>query len=160
MKQISTLFIVAVMIFTGGCAVNPVPFSEAENLSRGEADSQQIYASQEPVTGTIDIYDAMARALHYNMDKRVRLAEMAVANYQVDADLWEMVPEIKTNAAVESRSNVSASSSESILTGTQSLEPSTSTEDTVRNFNLRMAFNILDFGVSYLRARQSGYHPS
>jgi outer membrane protein TolC len=158
LRRIRTIFIVALTIFVGGCAITPTAFTKAENIARGESDSQQIYASQDALTGPIDVYDAMARALRYNLDKRVSLAESAVANYQVDVDLWDMVPAIESRVAIDSRSNTNASSSQSIDTGLQSLEPSTSFDDTTRTFNLRMAFNVLDFGVSYLRARQSGNH--
>jgi outer membrane protein TolC len=156
LRQIKMAMIVAVLTMSGGCAVTPVAFSDAENMARVELDSQQIYASQEAVTGPIDVYDAMARALRYNLDKRVRLAELAVANYQVNVDLWDLVPPLDSRTGIQSRNKVNASSSRSIESGLESLEPSTSTENTVRAFDLRMAFNVLDFGVSYLRARQSG----
>lgn len=155
-RQIKMLILAASLTTMSGCAITPLEFSKAENITRGEVDSQQIYASQDPITGPIDIHEAIARALRYNLADRVKLAELAVANYQVDVDLWDLIPPLETNTGVTSRSNVNASSSQSISTGLQSLEPSTSIEDSFRTFDLRMAFNVLDFGVTYLRARQSG----
>ncbi|WP_185076739.1 TolC family protein, partial [Pseudomonas frederiksbergensis] len=49
-----------------------------------------------------------------------------------------------------------ASSSQSVLTGTQSLEPSTSQDRERRVGDLTMVWNVLDFGVSYISAKQQG----
>ena len=52
--------------------------------------------------------------------------ETALSQRQLDLDRFDMLPRIAAEAGYEGRSNVNASSSESIETGTQSLEPSTS----------------------------------
>jgi outer membrane protein TolC len=65
-----------------------------------------------------------------------------------------MLPRLAMQAGYVGRSNVSASSSESIQTGTQSLEPSTSQDRNRDVADLTMVWNVLDFGVSYVSAKQ------
>lgn len=57
-------------------------------------------------------------------------------------------------AGYVTRSNVSASSSRSIQSGQESLEPSTSQDRNRRCADLTMVWNVLDFGVSYVTAKQ------
>jgi outer membrane protein, multidrug efflux system len=58
------------------------------------------------------------------------------------------------NGAYTDRNNVDASSSTSVITGQQSLEPSTSSDRNRYTADLTLSWNILDFGVSYFAARQ------
>jgi outer membrane protein TolC len=60
------------------------------------------------------------------------------------------------DAGYVGRNNVSASSSQSVETGTQSLEPSTSQDRDREVADLTMVWNVLDFGVSYISAKQAG----
>lgn len=52
------------------------------------------------------------------------------------------------------RNNDLASSSRSVLTGRQSLEPSTSQDRRRATADLTASWNVLDFGVSYYQAQQ------
>jgi len=54
------------------------------------------------------------------------------------------------------RSNEAGASSLSLLSGRQSLEPSTSTERDVFTADLGLSWNVLDFGLSKIRAEQLG----
>src|SRR5690606_33331081 len=44
----------------------------------------------------------------------------------------------------------------SLLTGRTSLEPSTSSDREVLNSSLALSWDVLDFGLSYVRAQQAG----
>ena len=54
------------------------------------------------------------------------------------------------------RDNLPGASSISLLTGRQSLEPSRSTEQYYFDSDLTLSWNVLDFGLSYVRAKQLG----
>jgi outer membrane protein, multidrug efflux system len=58
------------------------------------------------------------------------------------------------DAAYLTRNNVEGSSSRSVFTGQQTLEPSTSTDRDRLVADLTLSWNLLDFGVSYFNARQ------
>ena len=76
------------------------------------------------------------------------------AQRQLDLSTFDMLPKMAAEAGYVTRSNVSASSSESVLSGTTSLEPSTSQDRNRRVADLTMVWNVLDFGVSYVTAKQ------
>ncbi|WP_169734494.1 TolC family protein [Cobetia crustatorum] len=106
------------------------------------------------ITEPLDLNHAMARALKYNLDNRVKLMEQALAEQSFNLAKMDMLPVLAANAGFTSRSNEDASSSENVRTGVQSLAQSTSVDKDRSNADLRLSWNVLDFGVSYLKAKQ------
>ena len=58
----------------------------------------------------------MARAVKYNLEARLKLMEEAMAQRQVDLASFDMLPRMALSAGYAGRSNVSASSSQSVET--------------------------------------------
>ena len=50
------------------CAVSPEPFSYVQLQTMSIGFATRVTADQEPVHGSISLYEAMARALKYNLD--------------------------------------------------------------------------------------------
>ena len=144
----------AVITLLAGC-VNPKPLSVDEIAESALTDIGQIYESQEALTEVLTLSDAMARALKYNLDNRVKLMEQAVARQSMEMAKLDMLPMVGVSAGYLDRSNVDASESLSILTNRQSLEPSTSQDRRRYTADVRFTWNILDFGVSYFQAKQN-----
>ena len=138
----------------GGCALQPDPLTRPELEQSVQADLASLYRTEEPLQGPLTVYDAMARVLKYNLDNRMKLMADALAMRQVDVASLSMLPQIAASAGYVSRSNVNASSSQSITTGQQSLVTSTSEDRDRRVADLSVTWNLLDFGVSYIGARQ------
>ncbi|HRQ80838.1 MAG TPA: TolC family protein, partial [Azospirillaceae bacterium] len=136
------------------CAVPSDPMSVADMRAQNKADIEKLFARQEPITQPLTIHDVMARVLKYNLDNKLKVMESALAQRQVDVADMSLLPRMATTAGYVSRSNESASSSKSITTGRQSLETSTSQDQYRQTADLTMAWNILDFGVSYVGALQ------
>lgn len=145
---------VGALLFTSGCAVSPKPLTLAENSERAEQDLKALFADQEPVNGPVTLYEAMARAIKYNLDHRLKAMEQALSQQQLDLANIEMMPKVMANAGYHDRDKVLASSSEDVRTGATSLATSTSQEQVRRTSDLTFTWNILDFGVSYIRAQQ------
>lgn len=141
-------------LILAGCAIHPRPLTMEQRQATLAADSQAMFASQEPVTGPITLDEAMARALKYNLDHRVKMMEEALAQRQLDLSSFDLLPQLTASAGYTTRDNVLASSSQDITTGQQSLVPSTSSEQNARRADLGLSWNVLDFGVSYYGARQ------
>jgi outer membrane protein TolC len=141
-------------LLLAGCAVSPTPLTGDETASFGENRLARIAAGQERVTGGISLYEAMARAIKFNLDTRVEMAQAALRLKELDLSHYKFLPNIVANSGYMGRDNVSASSSRSVETGRQSLEPSTSTERNLLSADLTFSWNILDFGLSYVRAQQ------
>jgi len=136
------------------CAVSPDPLTVLEKKERIAADQVLMFGDIEPVTAPITLEQAMARAIKYNLDHRVELMNDAVSNTQLELAHYDMLPKLAATAGYNSRNSDLASSSQSILTHTQSLEPSVSQERTLLSSQLALTWNVLDFGVSYIRAKQ------
>lgn len=64
-----------------GCAVSPAPLTETELSARAADHLGRVTAVQEPVVGAIDLYEAMARALKYNLDHRVEVMDAALRSH-------------------------------------------------------------------------------
>ena len=147
--------LVSCILMLGGCMVMPEPLTETEVRSRVDQDLGALTQDQEPVVGAIDLYEAMARALKYNLDVRVEVMEKMLAHQKLDLSHYELLPQIVANANYEERSNFSGGVSRSLLDGTESLEASTSSEKDVFSSDLTLSWDILDFGLSYIRAKQA-----
>lgn len=145
--------LVAMTLLTA-CVVQPDPLTNEETELRIESDVTEMFANQPVVDTPLTLHEAMGRAILYNLDSRVRSMEQSLALAQLDLAQFGLLPSVTGSYGVDSRSNTQASSSTSITTGRQSLEPSTSVEDTTRSGDLGVVWNVLDFGVSYYSAKQ------
>lgn len=142
-------------ILLSGCAVAPVELSQAELADIAARSIDGAAADQEPVHGAIDLYEAIARALKYNLDHQVELAEQSVRERELALSHYSMLPQLVANSGYAGRDSFSASSSQNILTGAQSLATSTSQDKHLRTSDIVFSWNVLDFGLSYVRARQA-----
>lgn len=137
-----------------GCAIQPQVLSQQERQATVANDRAAMFAQQEPVQGTITLEEAMARAIKYNLDHRLKLMEEAVAQRQLDLSRTDLLPKLVASAGYTARDNELASSSRDVSTGQQSLVPSTSSDRERTSADLVLSWNVLDFGVSYYQAHQ------
>lgn len=147
---------VCAALLSAGCSLAPSPLSVSETRAQIKNDRDQLFVRQEPVDAPLTLYQAMSRALKYNLDHRVKMMERAVAEGQATLARFDLLPDLVASAGYRSRDNFNASSSRSIRTGQQSLETSTSQDRSRFLGDLSLRWNILDFGVSYFRAQQEG----
>ncbi|WP_372424706.1 TolC family protein [Salinarimonas chemoclinalis] len=143
----------ALALALGGCAITPDPLSLEQQITQAAQDRAVMYASQEPVSGAVTLEEALARAIKYNLDHRVALMQRALEDRALDVATVDLLPEVVGRAGYRTRDNVQASSSRSIVSGRQSLEPSTSTEEVLRTADLQASLSTLDFGLSYFGAK-------
>lgn len=139
---------------TAGCAVRPEPLSSTQIGVTADRNFARVDADQEPVSAPIDLYEAMARALKYNLDYKVEMMNEALKVRELDVSRYDMLPQLVASAGYAGRSNYSGASSLSLLTRRQSLEPSTSAEKNIFTGDLTLSWDVLDFGLSYVRAKQ------
>lgn len=152
--QNSFAFVILALLLAG-CSVTPQQFTQEELQQRAKRNMQLLNDYQEPVVTEISLYEAMARSLKYNLDYKVAMMEEAVRARETDRARYDMLPQLVATAGYSDRSNESGSSSRSLLTGRESLEPSTSVERNTIAADLNLSWDILDFGVSYARAKQA-----
>lgn len=138
-----------------GCAVHPTPLTDEDLSAASDTNHAEVMADQEPISGPISLYEAMARALKYNLDHRVEEAETAVRVAELDLSHFSLLPNVVANSGYASRDNFNASSSLNLTTGTQNFGASTSQDKGVKSADIGFSWNVLDFGLSYVRARQA-----
>ncbi|MDB5365440.1 MAG: Outer rane efflux protein [Rhodospirillales bacterium] len=144
----------ALLALLVGCSVKPEPVPDEDRFARIATDRTALHAIAPAPAGPITPDEAIARAIKYNLDHRLAQMEMAVQGAQLDLARFDMLPRLAANAGYNIRSNENASSSVSVLTRRQSLEPSTSSDRAHGVASLTFSWNILDFGVSYYQAKQ------
>jgi outer membrane protein TolC len=145
----------AMALAFAGCAVKPKPLTTESITSRVEDVLARVTADQEPVGDAIDLYEAMARALKYNLDHRVELMEAALRAQELELAHYSLLPNVVASSGYAARDSFNASNSVNILTGAESLSTSTSQEKKIKTADVAFAWNVLDFGLSYVRARQA-----
>jgi outer membrane protein TolC len=145
----------ALALLLQGCAVNPVSLTDQELSDAATDKLARIDADQEPVAAPIGLYEAMARALKYNLDHKVELMQMSLARAKLTNASYEGLPSIVANAGFAGRNKDAASYSENLLTGLRSSSPSFSSERSNLASDLTFTWNVLDFGLSYIRAKQT-----
>jgi outer membrane protein TolC len=153
-----TVLAAAVTLTVVGCATTLHPLTTAEQTRQIALDRTKMFADQEPVTGPISLPEAMARAIKYNLDHRLKLMEEVLAQHQLDLANYDLLPRLTVAAGYNGRNNFPAASSEDVFTREQSLVPSTSSDKDVRNADLGFTWNVLDFGVSYYQAQEQADH--
>ncbi|RLQ87156.1 TolC family protein [Notoacmeibacter ruber] len=145
----------ALTIALAGCSVTTEPLSFLQIEQAANQSLAALDLEQEPVTGPIGLYEAMARALKYNLDHRVEMMRIALAQKELASATTDMLPKLLASAGYDTRSNEGASYSRSIFSDTLAAEPTTSTEKSNISADLKFSYNILDFGLSYIRAKQA-----
>ena len=142
-------------LLAGGCAISPVAIT-AEEISAGTEDRlARLTRDQEPLSGTVDLYEAMARALKYNLDQKVEIYETALRTAELDLAHYNMLPNAVASSGYAIRDNVAASSSLNLVTRVPNFGYSTSQDQRTRTADLTFSWSVLDFGLSYVRARQA-----
>jgi len=146
----------AAMVFAclSGCAFVPHPLTDAERSAEASRDMAEVFSAQEPLTHALTLEEAFARAMAYNLDERVKGLERQVAARDFEISKFDLLPKVIANAGASTRNNELASSSISVNTRTQTLEPSTSTDRDLKFADLTTSWNILDFWVSYFNSKQ------
>ena len=145
---------IAAALILAGCSVTPTLVSQDEVKNRISADTAQMYADQAPIDAPVSLDEAVARALKYNLDYRLKKMESALAFGLADYSRYDMLPQLLATAGYRARNNDSGGTSIGIEDRLQSLRPSTSEERRHWLAGAEFSWNLLDFGVSYYRARQ------
>jgi len=137
-----------------GCSSTLQPITDVQAREAAFVTRSKIASNQEPILQPITLYEAMARALKYNLEHRVSMMEIDVARADYELSRYELLPNVIASGRSQNRNNQAGSSSLSLISGRQSLEPSTATEKTFQTGDLTATWNILDFGLSKIRIEQ------
>ncbi|MEA2084918.1 MAG: hypothetical protein U9O82_11935 [Thermodesulfobacteriota bacterium] len=113
----SLFFLLLISFLLFGCAVTPQPYTRNDFVIQARQGRASLYYDQEPVTGKVILYEAMARAVKYNLEHRVKQIEKAVAGGNLEMARYDLLPQLVTSAGYSARNNDNGSSSMSLLSG-------------------------------------------
>ncbi|CZY22612.1 type I secretion outer membrane protein%2C TolC family [Enterobacter hormaechei] len=152
---LAPLGVLMMAVMLSGCGtIKPTPLTQDEITARVNQDRAAMYQGQEPLNGPLTLSDAMARALKYNLDYRLKMMETTLARTQLDLSSQDMLPKLMADAGYRWRNNDSGGTSVGIDDRVVSLRPSTSEEREHYLADATFSWDVLDFGMSYFRARQ------
>lgn len=158
MLKAYTLTAIAGAVLLSGCSVAPSGLTLGQATQLGQESRASLFATK-PVIESIDLQHAIARAMTHNRDRRVALMESVVANGRADLSKFDMLPELAANAGYSDRDRLAPSSSNVFENGavTVSTPPTYSVSAGLTDETKSIAFswNLLDFGLSYVRAGQN-----
>ena len=126
------------------CTVTPKPLTTGSLSSFASDKLSRVTAGQQAITNQVTLYEAMARALKYNLDFHVELYNEALANKKMDAARLDTLPRLVASASYTGRDNNAGSAGSTIFPDREKFQ-----ED------ISLSWNILDFGLSKIRAEQA-----
>jgi outer membrane protein, multidrug efflux system len=150
--RLPVLAVCAIVI--SGCTVKMEPLSEGEVAVAARYDRALLDTSVPLVDAPFDLAEATARALKYNLTNMVSQMETALAAKNFELAKLDMLPVLTASGGFEARNNYDASKSKDLETHTLSNTHTYSDDRQRYDANARFVWNILDFGVSYLQAKQ------
>lgn len=161
LKKVSKIVVISVVasFVITGCAVKPEAILKEDVKQMVKNDLTVLSEVVQPVTKPISLDEAIQRGLDHNLQKRVKVLESALSQQQLDLVYYDMLPSLTASAGYSERNNdaLSSSASRDPLTGELTKSPnnySVSQEKERTTADLTFSWNILDFGLSYVRAQQ------
>jgi outer membrane protein TolC len=151
-----SMLAVACVVATGCANVQPVALAPQDMQPQIQKDTDNIRKDVEPIAGPLTLDEAMARALKYNLDRRAKMMEEALAMGQLDVSKFDMLPKIMAQAGYANRDRARFTYSSQypnenpVITPT----PATTSDRTHSNYDLGMAWSLLDVGMGYYGSKQ------
>lgn len=131
-----------------GCAAFAPPLTEQQVVNFAKDLDDQLASPSEPQVGVLNADDAVNRAIYYNHSVRAKELEAALAEAKVRVQAGSMLPNIVVESGYYRRDRPHMSHS-NLATAY-----STSTDLRTISRDIALSWNILDFGLSFVRARQ------
>jgi outer membrane protein TolC len=158
-SKIIAISVVASFVITG-CSIKPEAMLKEDVKEMVKKDLTTLSDVVQPVTKPISLDEAIDRGLNHNLQKRVKILETALSNQQLDLVYYDMLPSLTASAGYSERNNYAGSASTTFdengnprpLDANPSYSVSQDKERTTSD--LTFSWNILDFGLSYVRAQQ------
>lgn len=147
------------LLILGGCSAKNVKLDTPEHTAMLGEDLVAIGAIEPAATADegeplfLSLEVAISRGVLHNWDARVAAMEVLAEDSDISVEQLKALPSLEASARYAGRSNKGASSSESVLSGTQSLEPSQSTEANRRAAELSLNWNVIDAALALSNGR-------
>jgi outer membrane protein TolC len=153
------LFSICTTLLISGCTVQPKVITKEEKDLDIRENLAYLSVNSTEVTQAISLNEAINRAIEYNIEKKVSIMESVLSKKEIDSVTYDSLPQMTINAGYSIRNNYAASASTSFTDGQPDPldeNPSYSVSQAKEKLTSSIGFswNILDFGLSYIRAKQ------
>lgn len=145
---------VAIMTLSACSTIAIEPLNGANLALSNQVDQLAMRKDVEIITGPLSLDEAMARALKYNLDRRSKMMEEALALNQLDVTHYDMLPKLVAQAGYATRNNDHISQSRNEADGTLSPTHFISQDKTHNLAELGFTWNLLEYGLGYYNTRQ------
>lgn len=146
--------VICIVSLLTACTITPQPLTVNDRYTEAKKDLNSLFSQQEKLVGNLNFEQALARGLKYNLDYRIKLVNNALQAGQLKIAMFTMFPALNASSSIYSRNN--QYSSASVTSSGIVTDISSSTPNTVRSDRMGLSWNILDFGLGYMRAKQQG----
>jgi len=160
-------FVFLCTAFLSGCTAATVEPGSADHAAIIQQDRdalQESYQGESPqykgekpqaTTLKLSIDEALEIAVRENLDARVSALEHLSSKKEITLENIKALPSMKYTLTRNGRNNLSASSSLSLATGQQSLEPSVSQEKYRSTRDITFNWNIIDSASALMEAKNA-----
>lgn len=136
-------------------SLTPQPVTPKEISEIARADALALQRDVAPLAGPLRMEEAIARAIKYNAERRLRRMDEALAFGGMEASRYDMLPRLVASAGYRDRSNDLLTLNEDLATGRVIGGQTISSSREVFSTDLTFSWSLLDFGQSYYAAKQS-----
>lgn len=141
------ILITALALLTGCSTIRPKPPEDREIAQALRWDRQRSQQGVEPISGPLTLEEALARAVKYNLERRVRQMEQDLATGQWRASFQDLLPRVQAQVERQGRNRDR---------GTQSNGVPNVTGDRIHDTaELGLSWSLLDLGLGYYNAVQA-----
>ena len=151
MSKIVAIGIAAQLI--SSCSITPKAVDNEAQLNNTYKGLHNVLDMQQPVGEKVNMSEAIARTLKYNLDHKLQQAQLMIESGNLKAAYMEMLPSLDLNVGYSFRNNDLIQNlrdaNGQVIPGQQSFTPRE-----VLNQSYGLSWNVLDLGLSYTRAQQ------
>lgn len=144
----------ALLVLAGCSTVVPAPLTQQDLAPATLADGEATRQGVDPIQAPLTLDNALARALKYNLDRRARMMEEALALNQLDVTKFDMLPKVLAQAGYSWRDNDRISQSRNADTGALSPSNFISQERAHGLGGLDLSWSLLDLSLGHYGAQQ------
>lgn len=157
-RGLCTALIFMVSAVLAACSISPKELNYSEIKTITTADLNKVMENQVVPGNVVSLNEAIARALKYNLNQRVKHMGEALASGNFEAGKFDMLPRLLANAGYNWRDSYSmrykaTQENPTVFDRNQPLDLSIDRKHF--NSDLTLSWSMLDFGASYYTAKQN-----
>ena len=145
----------AVLALSACSTIRPDPLQRPALKEATTADAKTARAGVEPINGELTLAEAVSRAFKYNLERRVKMMEEALAFNQFEAGKFDMLPKLVAMAGYSWRNNDKINLSRNTETGALSPSQFVSSDREHEMHGVEFTWSLLDLSLGYYGSRQN-----